>query len=310
MKRCQVRIEPAPLQDQPSDGEPTAPRRRPCWRRWWFRAIVDLALLYAAWCTALYFYQDKLLFAADIAPAPTPLLYDRTTEEIRLDIAGGGQVVAWFIPALSETRREPAPLVIYFHGNAEIIDYQSTTVEGFGKLGCAVLLPEYRGYGRSKGRPSEEAIVADAVRFYDAAVQRPDVDAARIVIHGRSLGGGPAAALAARRPAKAMILESTFTSVASMAWGYGAPPCLATSPFHTDHVLEKLDIPVLIFHGTRDDIIPVSHGRKLRGLARRGTYVEYDCKHNDFPGDGNDEAYWNEIAAFLRNAKVANAPPP
>jgi hypothetical protein len=67
---------------------------------------------------------------------------------------------------------------------------------------------------------------------------------------------------------------------------------------------------VLIFHGTRDDIIPVSHGRKLRGLARRGTYVEYDCQHNDFPGDGNDEAYWNEIAAFLRNAKAANAPPP
>ena len=209
---------------------------------------------------------------------------------------------------MSQPSNAPAPLVVFFHGNAELIDYQSTIVEGYRRLGCSVLLPEYRGYGRSAGKPSEQAIVADAVRFYDEITRRPDVDPSRIVFHGRSLGGGPAAALAARRSAKALVLESTFTSVADMASAYLAPSFLVKNKFHTDRVLPTLEIPVLIFHGTRDDIIPVAHGRRLRDLATHGTYVEYDCKHNDFPGDENEDAYWEQVAAFLRGAGVlANA---
>jgi fermentation-respiration switch protein FrsA (DUF1100 family) len=263
---------------------------------------------YAAWCGTMYFYQDKLLFPADMAPPPLPLGYHGlSTVEMKLGLAGGGSVVAWFLPAPKATPSSPAPVVAYFHGNAEIIDYQHEIVEGYHRLGCSILLPEYRGYGRAGGKPSEGAIVADAACFYDELVKRPDVDASRIVFHGRSLGGGPAAQLAARRTPRALILESAFSSVAAMASKYGCPSFLAKNPFHTDHVLESLDVPVLIFHGTNDDIIPVSHGRRLRDLARHGTYVEYGCRHNDFPGGGNEEAYWNEIAAFLRRSGVIEA---
>jgi fermentation-respiration switch protein FrsA (DUF1100 family) len=232
------------------------------------------------------------------------LLYDATTKEIRLEIEGGGQVVAWLIPALPLESGKPAPLVVYFHGNAEIIDYQDTIVSGYRRLGCSVLLPEYRGYGRSAGKPSEAAIVADAVKFYDEVMKRPDIDSSRVIFHGRSLGGGPAAALAARRMPRALVLESTFTSVTAMASKYFAPSFLVKNKFQTDRVLPALSIPVLILHGTNDDIIPVAHGRKLSKLARHGTYIEYNCKHNDFPGDGNEEAYWGEVARFLRGAGV------
>jgi len=244
------------------------------------------------------------LFPADMAPEPMPMLYNAKTVEIKLDIEDGGQVVAWLAPAPGLTSDNPAPVAIFFHGNAEIIDHQHTVVEGYQRLGCAILLPEYRGYGRSDGKPSEEAIVGDAVRFCDELIKRPDVDSGRIVIHGRSLGGGPAAQLAARFPCKALILESTFSSAAAMAHKYGAPACLARNPFRTDRVLNTFDLPTLIFHGTRDDIIPVAHGRRLRDLARNGTYIEYDCKHNDFPGRDNEEAYWNEIAHFLSRTRV------
>jgi len=288
----------------PLSAADSAGRRKSPIRRLVVRWLVFAAVLYVAWCATLYFYQDKMLFPADLAPAPTPSLYDRTTEELRVDIGGGEHAVAWFIPALPRDSSKPAPLVVYFHGNAEIIDYQTTAVEGYRKLGCAVLLPEYRGYGRSGGKPSEAGILADSIRFFDQATKRPDVDPVRVVIHGRSLGGGPAAQLAGARKPRALILESTFISVAVMAHGYLAPECLARNPFRTDRVLAGLDVPVLIFHGTHDDIIPVRHGRALRDLAQNGAYVEYDCRHNDFPGDANEDAYWDEIARFLSRAGV------
>ena len=295
-----------PNEDPTEPGASTLrePPRRPLRRRWWFRVLVYLAISYVAWCAVLYLCQDWLLFPADMAPDPLPSLYDATTTELHHDIEDGGKVVAWFIPAMGSAPGRPAPLVVFFHGNAEIIDHQHTTIEGYRQLGCAVLLPDYRGYGRSDGTPSEEGIVADTVHFFDEAIKRPDVDPARVVFHGRSLGGGPAAILAGRRAPNALILESTFSSAAAMAHTYFVPSFLARHPFRSDRVLESLDIPVLIFHGTHDDVIPVFHGRRLRDIARHGTYVEYDCKHNDFPGRENEQAYWRQIAELLSRAGV------
>ncbi|MFH1416958.1 MAG: alpha/beta hydrolase [Planctomycetota bacterium] len=282
--------------------------KKPPLKRLLRRVLVSLAIFYVAWCGILYLYQDKLLFPVDMAPDPLPLLYDATTDEITIDTEDG-QSVAFFMPAFQSSPERPAPAVIFFHGNAELIDYQSTAVEGYRKLGCSVLLPEYRGYGRSDGKPGERVIVADALRFYDELLKRADVDKSRIVIHGRSLGGGPAAQLAGRRDCQALILESSFYSAAAMAYKYGAPAFLVKHPFRTDRVLETLDTPVLIFHGTNDDIIPVAHGRKLRDIARNGRYVEYDCKHNDFPGRNNEEGYWGEIAVFLEQTGIIEEPP-
>ena len=250
--------------------------------------------------------QDKLVFPADMAPEPLAAAYQLTqgTSLLQVDIETGGAVEAWFLPAPAASAGNAAPTVVFCHGNAEIVDYHDAIVSGYHRLGCSVLLPEYRGYGRSAGTPSEKGIVADAVRFYDQLIERDDIDASRIVFHGRSLGGGVAAQLAARRTPAALILESTLTSVAIMAHTYFAPTFLARHPFRTDRVVAEIDVPVLIFHGTRDRIIPVVHGHKLRQLAAGAAYVEYDCGHNDFPGRGNHDAYWNEIADFLTNAGV------
>jgi len=267
--------------------------------------MIYLVLGYIAWCAALYFYgQDKILFPRSFAPPPRPTPYSSDTVVVRLDIERGGQVEAWFIPTPGVSAQKPGPVVVFFHGNGEIIDYLDDIIAGYHRLGCSVFLPEYRGYGRSAGKPSEKAICADAIRFYDELIQRADVDKSRIVFSGRSLGGGVAAKLATQRKPAALILQSTFKSVASMAWRVGAPPFLVRHPFRTDRAVAGLDVPMLIFHGTRDSIIPVRHGRKLRDLAPHAVYVEYNCMHNNFPGNGNEETYWQEIGKFLRRNNI------
>ena len=279
--------------------------------RFWGRIMAYLLifiLAYVLWCVLLYSWQDRLVWPAELSQAQSAR--PKNAEAISLPLPGGGAVEAWFFAAKPDESGKPAPAVMYFHGNAELIDQQDRIVEGYSKLGLSVFLPEYRGYGRSAGKPSEKEIGEDMIRFYDRLIRRPDVDPSRIVFHGRSVGGGVAADLATRRTPAALILESTFSSIAAMALKFGAPPFLLKHPFRTDRVVEGLDVPILIFHGTRDTVVPVSHGRRLHKLARGSTYVEYNSDHNDFPGEGNDEAYWREIQSFLIRPGVMSAPKP
>jgi fermentation-respiration switch protein FrsA (DUF1100 family) len=279
--------------------------------RVWGRIMIYLILVmlaYVVWCVILYSYQDRLLWPTDLTYSQTATPKD--AEIVSLPIERGGAVESWLFLAKPDDSGKPAPTVIYFHGNAELIDEQDRIVQGYGKIGVSVFLPEYRGYGRSAGKPSEKDIAADMVSFYDLLIRRPDVDPSRIMFHGRSVGGGVAADLAMRRTPQALILESTFTSIARMAQKFGAPTFLIKHPFRTDRVVAALDVPMLIFHGTRDTVVPVSHGRQLHQLARRATYVEYNSDHNDFPGEGNEEAYWREVQSFLGRAGVPGAPKP
>src|SRR5260221_6607706 len=111
-----------------------------------------------------------------------------------------GDVEAFFLPAFATSDGERKPAVVFAHGNGEIIDQWADVLEPYRAMGIGVLLPEYRGYGRSEGTPSEAAITQDFVEFYDGVVARADVDPSRIVLHGRSLGGGVVCALARHRP--------------------------------------------------------------------------------------------------------------
>lgn len=269
---------------------PTGPLRTAA--KW---TLIVLALLAAYAIIPGMFLEDMMLFPRQYAPrAPARPPYPGSVLLTR-DIGGGEKVEAIFVPATSRS----APLVVYFHGNAEIQDLQPHIVDGYGRLGFNVLLPEYRGYGRSGGQPSQETIRSDATHFVDEASKLPSVAPERLVIHGRSLGGGAAADLARVRPPQAMVLESTFLSVPAMAWGIGIPGFMAKNKFLTDEVVKAASFPMLIFHGDVDDVIPVSHGRKLRDLNPRVTYVEYHCAHNDFPG-ANDDDYWNRIGEFVK----------
>lgn len=208
-----------------------------------------------------------------------------------------GKVEAWLLPGDGVDADHPGPAVVYAHGNAELIDYWPETLSTYRRMGITVLMPEYRGYGRSDGTPSQDGIVDDFVHFYDELAQRPEVDADRIVFHGRSLGGGAVCALAERRKPAAMILMSTFTSVADMAKRYWMPRFMVLDPFDNERVLSRLEVPVLLVHGTRDQLVPFAHSERLAHVARDARLVSYACDHNDCPPDW--ERFWQDVRAFL-----------
>lgn len=268
-------------------------------RKLYLRITLYILTGYAVWLFIMYFCQDKVIFPADLAPRPSPPPSEVELLKIETD---DGIVEGWLIPAKTKPA-QGSPLLVYFHGNGEIINQQEWNIEGYSDLGFCVLLPEYRGYGNSAGEPSQEAIVSDALAFLEIATAHPGVDPERILYHGRSLGGAIAAQVAIKRPPKAVILESTPSNVSKMALKFGMPPFLLRSPFRTDEAVEKIQSPMLIMHGTQDNIVPMRHGMKLAKIAgERGKLVTFDCGHNDMPGMGNARTYWDEIGSFAEKA--------
>lgn len=251
--------------------------------------------------------QERILFPTHVTPPPIAAPELRSTIEWTRSRALGDRGVAWYIPAPGASADNPRPCVIFFHGNAEIIDHQTELVRAYRELGCSTLLPEYPGYGRSQGFPGQQSILDDAEHFYRQLLEQPGVDRNRVFFHGRSVGGAVAAQLAARHEPAALIVQSTFTCVPDIAKQFMVPAFLVRHPFHTDRVFPKLICPILIFHGRQDRIVPVSHGRTLRDLAEKSRdvrYVEYNCDHNDFPGVQDVGDDWRNIEDFLADHRI------
>ena len=261
--------------------------------------LIILGLAYVGWLLLLYCMQNSIMFPRAMIRPPLLAPPVEGMEVLSIDLPEGGTVDAWLIRPAGTTPPAGWPVVVFFHGNGELIDFQQDLVHAYGKMGFALLLVEYRGYGRSAGKPSQLAIRSDALEFYDRMIQRGDIDRDRVVFQGRSIGGAVAIDLATLRRPAALIIQSTFTRTAVFARRFGVPPWLVKNPYRNDQAVSRLDVPMLIFHGSQDEVIPISHGRQLNALASRATYVEYECGHNDFPGLGNDKVFWAQVEEFL-----------
>lgn len=264
--------------------------------------IIWTLCIYIAYCGLLFLLQRRLMFPRGMIPAPTssgPRMPG--LEKIWLNIESG-RVEAWYVPPAAGASAGPAPAVIFGHGNGELIDFWPEELSGFTRLGLALLLVEYPGYGRSAGSPSQKSITETFVSAYDVLSSRPDVDPSRIVLFGRSLGGGAVCALAAARPSAALILMSAFTSARSFAKRYLAPSFLVRDPFDNLAVIKNYTKPVLILHGRSDTVIPFSHGIELYKAAKHGKLIPYEAGHNDCPPDW--KVFWQQIRSFLHGIKI------
>ncbi len=277
------------------------------WRASAARVFFTLLEVYLLAASAAFLAQRWLIYPRWLRePRPAAGEGVEGLERWSRALPEGGAVEAWFLPGRGASAERPGPLVVVAHGNAELVEDWPRMLAPYCELGVSVLLPEYRGYGRSAGYPTQALLVEDALHFLERALARPDVDGARVVYHGRSLGGGLACQLLARRPPRALVLQSTFARLADLAWSSGLPSFLVLDPWDSEAVLASARVPALLLHGRRDDLVPFAHAeRNLRALRAAGAparLVAEDCDHADCPRDW--ALHWREVERLLREAGV------
>ena len=267
--------------------------------------IKVVVLAYVGYTALLFLMQRRMLFPGGgrdgerDASTPVPPGVLRVWLEIRQ-----GPVEAWYLD--SHEREEPGPAIIFAHGNAELIDDWTRLAE-LNRFGAAVLLVEFPGYGLSAGTTTRTTIGEAFRAGYDWLVERPDIDPDRIVVMGRSIGGGAATDLVANRPARALILQSTFSSLSRMAWeGYRAPGFLIRDGFDNEAALRTFDGPVLLMHGRTDQVIPFTHARALARARPEAELIEWDCGHNDCPP--NWVGFVADVGDFLEANSLIGGP--
>jgi pimeloyl-ACP methyl ester carboxylesterase len=257
--------------------------------------VVGAVLLLGVPAT-MYLAQDSLLFFPQPLVAPPRAV--RPVEPLEFEREEGVKLRGWLVKA-AEAR---APLVIFYGGNAEELSWQMTEP---WPADWSLALVNYRGYGESDGNPSEAALFADALVVFDALARRPDVDPARIVLVGRSLGSGVAVYVAAERPVAAVVLISPYdsmTAVGQRHYPWLPVGRLLKHPFDSASRAPRIRAPLLAIAGGHDRIIPPAHSRKLVaawGGPKRFVELE-EADHNDLSGAPK---YWPAIDGFLREIR-------
>ena len=321
------------MESQPNN---TTPPRGPLMPRAW-RLLRGPLLIYGAWVVAVFLLQGRMLYLpalagrglseADIreqAGLERLWLDHNTLDHDTLDHGtlghdtlghdtlghgaldhgapdGAERTEAWLLRSHASTDSAAArTLVCFFHGNAELIDQCLAEAAAWRERGFDVLLPEYRGYGRSGGLPSQRAIVADSDALLHRAMAITGAES--LIFHGRSLGTGIAVQVASRHRdrTRALVLESPFRSVASFAWRYGVPEFIVRDPYRTDELLPSFRCPTLILHAPLDEVVPYAHGEALASLQPLAMLVPLEGSHNS--GLSSTSAYWRAIDDLLQQA--------
>ncbi|MEO6434189.1 MAG: alpha/beta hydrolase [Tepidisphaeraceae bacterium] len=279
-------------------------------KRWAWRIARVAVVAYLGLALVLAMFQTWFIFpgAATQGRRDAMVTPSERAEIVTLATNTGDKVVALFGAALTpqgtpHPDARSRPTILYFYGNGMCM---ADCVGDFMKLrrrGFNMMVPDYLGYGMSGGKPSEQNVYATADACFDHLSQRPDIDPARIIPFGWSLGAGAAVHLASTRQVPRLVLVSAFTSVADM--GRRLFPYLPTSlflkhRFENERKLREIRLPVFIAHGTRDSIIPFDMAAK-NAAAAGGKVTRHDVidgDHNNIFDVGKDELA-DAIARFI-----------
>lgn len=250
--------------------------------------LISAVCAYVLVVGVLYMAQRSMLYhpiATRISPAEAGL---PEAQEVVLTTSDGEKLVAWHVPP-----RGDKPVVIYFHGNAEIVAWRAKHHRATIADGTGLIALNFRGYGGSTGTPTEDGLHRDALAAYEFAAAR--YPAGRIVLWGQSLGTGVAVRLASEKPVGKLILEAPYTSTADVAaslYPWAPVRWLMKDQLRSDERIGAVHVPLLIMHGAQDGVIPIRFGERLFALANEPKrFIRYDkAGHNDLDDYGSGDA--------------------
>jgi fermentation-respiration switch protein FrsA (DUF1100 family) len=251
------------------------------------RLLKSAGFIYACLLVFALLWSNRMIFQ------PQSCTYTDTDDIIKIEMAEGPPISAVFmISPMAEYT------VLYSHGNAEDLGDLRIFLEQYRQQGFSVLAYDYRGYGTSPGRPT----TANACEAADAAlnylIEQRGIPLDRIIVHGRSVGGGPTLYLAQKNAVAGVIVQSSFVTAFRVLTHF---PLAPFDKFRNIARIDEVNCPVLVIHGRKDKTIPVWHGEKLFNKAldpKMSCWLD-DSTHNYFSAD-DDTAYWEAIAAFSK----------
>jgi fermentation-respiration switch protein FrsA (DUF1100 family) len=214
-----------------------------------------------------------------------------------METSDGVKIHGWWL------KRDGSPLAtLFLHGNGDNITYYTPHVQEIVAAGSSVLILDYRGYGKSSGRPSEQGLYRDSEAGFIYLLGK-GYRAEQIILHGQSLGSAVAIDLASRRPCAALILEAPFTSASDVA-GTLIPfigPLLVRS-FNSLPKIRWIRVPMFFMQGDRDEVIPLRLGQKLYAAAQgsKTFWIIPGAGHNDILETAGPE-YRQRLSAFYES---------
>jgi len=243
----------------------------------WIVLIIIIA--YIIFVGFLFIFQSRHIYYPEPVLSADPGSIGLDFEGVSFETMDGVKLSGWFVP--SESARG---VILFCHGNAGNISHRLESIQIFHRLGLDVFIFDYRGYGKSEGKPTEHGTYKDAEAAWWYLVEERQIHPKEIIIFGRSLGGAVASWLAQNYTPGALILESTFTSlpdVATAVYPYLPVRLLLRFDYNTAGYLGGVNCPVLIVHSRDDEIMRFSHGRRLFETAREPKkFLEITGTHN------------------------------
>lgn len=238
-----------------------------------------LVTLYVLLVLALYFFQENFIFLGEPLAQDHQYTFKTPFEQRNFEMADGAIINALHFKSAVEKG-----IIFYHHGNAGNLERWGEIAEYFIQFGYDVLIYDYRGYGKSTGTRSEKKLHQDAQHIYNDI--RKDWSADQIIIYGRSLGSGMACHLAANNPSKMLVLETPFYSLQSIAsWRFPFLPTglLVKYEMLNWKRLQEAELPIHIFHGTADGVVPYWSGEKLyQTVEGKATFTTIEgAQHNN-----------------------------
>ncbi len=276
-------------------------------RKRWLKHLARLVLVLGALYVMLRWFEHSQVYHPTRGFDAEPAAFGLRAEDAAFQAADGVKLHGWFFPALTDSATNNLVFLVS-HGNGGNISHRLGQARGLLQTGAAVFLYDYRGYGRSAGRPSEKGTYLDA-QAAGAWLRQKGFAATNIISYGESLGGAVAAELAVSEPVGGLVLQSTFTSVPNLGselFPWLPVRWLGTIKYDTLSKLPRVTVPVLVMHSRRDSLIGFQHAERNFTAARDPKFfAELLGDHNDPVWE--EPAYAAAVGKFLEAIKLSQA---
>lgn len=265
-----------------------------------YSCLIIPGLIWLVFLGFMYFFQDKFIYFPSREHIASPESVGLEYEEFFLETGDTLNLHAWYIP-----RTGARQTLLFLHGNAGNISHRLESIQLFHEIGLNVFIFDYRGYGKSEGKPDENGTYADAEAAWLYLRREKHLNASDIIVFGRSLGGGVASWLAAKYPPASLILESTFSSIDEIAahyYPYFPVRWLSHIHYPTGERISEIHCPVLIVHSPEDEVVPFRFGQSIfRNANEPKTFLSILGDHNrGFLHSGSH--YTDGLSAFIQSA--------